>query len=217
MRDFFPWAKWELRLQEFVRQGKNSTQAAAIITRESGIPVSSSACIAKAHGLGTPFPGQKDKWTEERIEILRRMWNAGDSAGDIARVLGRVSRNSVIGKVHRLKLAGRKLKQPAEAKKRSDIRALANERRRAAALRMANAQAIASPRIPFKPAKEPPMPISVSIWDHKEGQCRWPNDGSVLEGTFLYCGAKVLDGCSYCMTHWLRSKGNGTPRERAAA
>ncbi|MDP9195903.1 MAG: GcrA family cell cycle regulator [Pseudomonadota bacterium] len=46
-------------------------------------------------------------WTEERIKTLRDLWARGCSASDIARTLGKVSRNAVIGKAHRLGLSGR--------------------------------------------------------------------------------------------------------------
>ncbi|HLI10567.1 MAG TPA: GcrA family cell cycle regulator [Alphaproteobacteria bacterium] len=46
-------------------------------------------------------------WTEERIAILRRLWAQGLSASQIAEQLGSVTRNAVIGKAHRLGLAGR--------------------------------------------------------------------------------------------------------------
>lgn len=46
-------------------------------------------------------------WTDERVELLRKLWNDGLSASQIAAQLGGVSRNAVIGKVHRLKLSGR--------------------------------------------------------------------------------------------------------------
>src|SRR3954470_5061502 len=46
-------------------------------------------------------------WTDERVEQLKSLWNDGLSASQIARVLGSVTRNAVIGKVHRLGLAGR--------------------------------------------------------------------------------------------------------------
>jgi len=46
-------------------------------------------------------------WTEERIETLRRMWEAGQTASQIAEELGGVSRNAVIGKAHRLNLQSR--------------------------------------------------------------------------------------------------------------
>ena len=46
-------------------------------------------------------------WTEERVEQLKQLWTEGLSASQIARVLGGVTRNAVIGKVHRLGLSGR--------------------------------------------------------------------------------------------------------------
>src|SRR6202044_3882368 len=46
-------------------------------------------------------------WTDERVEQLKSLWTEGLSASQIARVLGGVTRNAVIGKVHRLGLAGR--------------------------------------------------------------------------------------------------------------
>ena len=46
-------------------------------------------------------------WTDERVELLRKLWAEGLSASQIAAQLGGVSRNAVIGKVHRLKLSGR--------------------------------------------------------------------------------------------------------------
>ncbi|GGD38833.1 GcrA family cell cycle regulator [Sinisalibacter lacisalsi] len=46
-------------------------------------------------------------WTEERVETLKRMWTEGQSASQIAKELGGVTRNAVIGKVHRLGLSNR--------------------------------------------------------------------------------------------------------------
>ncbi|WP_128254420.1 GcrA family cell cycle regulator [Falsirhodobacter deserti] len=46
-------------------------------------------------------------WTDERVETLKRMWTEGQSASQIAKVLGGVTRNAVIGKVHRLGLSNR--------------------------------------------------------------------------------------------------------------
>ena len=46
-------------------------------------------------------------WTDERVELLRKLWADGLSASQIAAQMGGVSRNAVIGKVHRLKLSGR--------------------------------------------------------------------------------------------------------------
>ncbi len=46
-------------------------------------------------------------WTEERVELLKKLWTEGLSASQIARQMGGVTRNAVIGKVHRLGLSGR--------------------------------------------------------------------------------------------------------------
>ena len=46
-------------------------------------------------------------WTDERVEILKKMWGDGQSASQIAKELGGVTRNAVIGKVHRLGLSNR--------------------------------------------------------------------------------------------------------------
>jgi GcrA cell cycle regulator len=54
-------------------------------------------------------------WTDERVELLKKMWNEGHSASQIAKELGGVTRNAVIGKVHRLGLSNRTTPE-AEAK-----------------------------------------------------------------------------------------------------
>ncbi|WP_121630461.1 GcrA family cell cycle regulator [Tropicibacter alexandrii] len=56
-------------------------------------------------------------WTDERVELLKKMWGEGQSASQIAKELGGVTRNAVIGKVHRLGLSNRAGAAPApEAK-----------------------------------------------------------------------------------------------------
>src|SRR3712207_7312197 len=58
-------------------------------------------------------------WTDERVELLKKLWTDGLSASQIAAELGNVTRNAVIGKVHRLGLSGRaKDKVPAAAAQR---------------------------------------------------------------------------------------------------
>ena len=54
-------------------------------------------------GLG----GKAVGWTDERVELLKKLWQDGLSASQIAKQLGGVTRNAVIGKVHRLGLSGR--------------------------------------------------------------------------------------------------------------
>ena len=54
-------------------------------------------------------------WTDERVETLKKMWSEGQSASQIAKELGGVTRNAVIGKVHRLGLSNRAGAAPAAA------------------------------------------------------------------------------------------------------
>ena len=56
-------------------------------------------------------------WTDERVELLKKMWGEGQSASQIAKELGGVTRNAVIGKVHRLGLSNRAGSGPASAAK----------------------------------------------------------------------------------------------------
>src|SRR4051812_7734622 len=51
--------------------------------------------------------GEVMGWTDERVELLKKLWQDGLSASQIAKQLGGVTRNAVIGKVHRLGLSGR--------------------------------------------------------------------------------------------------------------
>jgi GcrA cell cycle regulator len=56
-------------------------------------------------------------WTDERVELLKKMWAEGQSASQIAKELGGVTRNAVIGKVHRLGLSNRSTTAPASTAK----------------------------------------------------------------------------------------------------
>ena len=57
-------------------------------------------------------------WTDERVELLKKLWADGLSASQIAGELGGITRNAVIGKVHRLGLSGR-AKAPSSATPRA--------------------------------------------------------------------------------------------------
>ncbi|UYY59895.1 GcrA family cell cycle regulator [Sphingomonas sp. S2-65] len=85
-------------------------------------------------------------WTEERIDALKKMWDNGSTATQIAEELGGVSRNAVIGKAHRLGLQSR----PSPVKQ--------NEAKAAAALIALTAAAAAAPEPAAVPAPPPPPP-----------------------------------------------------------
>jgi GcrA cell cycle regulator len=67
-------------------------------------------------------------WTDERVEQLKQLWAEGLSASQIARQLGGVTRNAVIGKVHRLGLAGRATPARAERPRMQTVRRVARPR-----------------------------------------------------------------------------------------
>ena len=62
-------------------------------------------------------------WTDERVELLKKLWSDGLSASQIAAELGGVTRNAVIGKVHRLGLSGRAKSANAGAPRQRKTRA----------------------------------------------------------------------------------------------
>ncbi|MCX7644050.1 MAG: GcrA cell cycle regulator [Rhodobacteraceae bacterium] len=59
-------------------------------------------------------------WTDERVELLKKMWSEGQSASQIAKELGGVTRNAVIGKVHRLGLSNRAGAPPGTPEREPD-------------------------------------------------------------------------------------------------
>ena len=79
-------------------------------------------------------------WTDERIDTLKTMWEAGQTASQIAEALGGVSRNAVIGKAHRLGLQSR----PSPVVSKEEARAQA-------AAAAAAAQGAASPDVAAEP------------------------------------------------------------------
>lgn len=94
-------------------------------------------------------------WTDERVETLTRMWGEGQSASQIAKELGGVTRNAVIGKVHRLGLSNRNTEEPAAAAAPAAVAPPAPE---AAPPAPEAPKAAAKPRAAAKPAAPKPAP-----------------------------------------------------------
>ncbi|MDX5356921.1 MAG: GcrA cell cycle regulator [Rhodobacterales bacterium] len=97
-------------------------------------------------------------WTDERVETLKRMWTEGQSASQIAKELGGVTRNAVIGKVHRLGLSNRAPGAGAETEAETEAPAapVADPPREAAAPEPAPAAAAAQPVREPEPARAAP-------------------------------------------------------------
>ncbi len=148
-------------------------------------------------------------WTNERVELLRRLWLEGLSASQIANELANgITRNAVIGKVHRLGLSGRvKASMPAMPRPRGKPLRPATPRHSIPAVRGNTALAIKAAAMEApepQPLEDVVIPISerVTIMDLKEAMCRWPL-GDPTSAEFRFCGAKkpVSATGPYCAYH----------------
>jgi len=131
-------------------------------------------------------------WTDERVSTLKKLWGEGKTAAEIAKELGGVTRNAVIGKAHRLKLSNRA--SPIQPSKK-----------------------IAKPKV-VKSDKKVPAPANVNVAPKKQvlesdknrkripltdlgaNQCRWPI-GDPQHADFGFCGDEMIAGIPYCMEH----------------
>ena len=128
-------------------------------------------------------------WSDDRVEQLKSLWTEGLSASQIARALGGVTRNAVIGKVHRLGLAGRA--SPSRS-----------ERPRVA---MSPKPASMRSHVPAAPVvEEDPLQLEdgnfATVLTISDRMCRWPiGDPSATE--FHFCGRAPKSGSPYCEAH----------------
>ncbi|AWN50185.1 GcrA cell cycle regulator [Methylobacterium terrae] len=144
-------------------------------------------------------------WTKERVELLKRLWSDGRSASQIAAEIGGVSRNAVIGKIHRLGLAGRVLKANGAAP------AGGRRPRAETDAPLAETPSVLAPAPPalalIKPHAATPsasvaLPESarVTIMELREFMCRWPM-GDPSTPDFRFCGDRAISGLPYCTHH----------------
>ncbi|MGX8010225.1 GcrA family cell cycle regulator [Mesorhizobium sp. ORM8.1] len=157
-------------------------------------------------------------WTDERVELLRKLWSEGLSASQIAAQLGGVSRNAVIGKVHRLKLSGRGRATAAPARQKKTVQGASMQKsvaRAASASRHGHVTASvgatalqiqfdAEPvaRHYIRPVENVVVPISrnLQLVELSERTCKWPN-GDPLSEDFSFCGNESAETGPYCKYH----------------
>ena len=137
-------------------------------------------------------------WTDERVGALKKLWLEGQSASQIAKQLGGgVTRNAVIGKVHRLGLSGRAApSQPARATFRP-----ARPRPQVSAPSAPRRIEAAQPR----PAAPPPSPVldmpgTATVLTLGAHMCKWPI-GDPTSDEFSFCGRRSDEGTPYCIEH----------------
>ena len=144
-------------------------------------------------------------WTDERVELLKKLWADGLSASQIAAELGGITRNAVIGKVHRLGLSGR-AKSPSSVSPRPRKTRAHPHMLRAARPVMRGNTALA-PVYDYDVDAEPehidnfiPIGQRRSILELTEETCRWPiGDPGSIE--FFFCGGQTGTGAPYCTFH----------------
>jgi GcrA cell cycle regulator len=141
-------------------------------------------------------------WTDAAVKKLMALWSDGLSASECGKRIG-VSRNSVIGKVHRLGLSG-KYRRPRKRAPR--MRARPNVKKRSPPV---GANFLTSPpempkmRPDLCKSYAPPLPEeprrgNFDLLELKLGQCRYPEGSAV---PFRFCGAPIADGYPYCLEH----------------
>jgi GcrA cell cycle regulator len=172
-------------------------------------------------------------WTDERVERLKKLWADGLSASQIAAQLGGVSRNAVIGKVHRLNLPGR-AKSGGQASVRTK-RTTAAPRAPNYAGRTASTQTtrpvgrssggaalkqdldvVAAEEIDTRPMDDVVVPISrrLTLVELSERTCKWPVGDPLQEG-FHFCGNDSGDASPYCGYHAKMAFQPSSERKRA--
>lgn len=141
-------------------------------------------------------------WTDEVVEELKKMWDRGMTTGQIAKALN-VTKNSIIGKVHRLCLTARPspIKKNPRAGKEKKVK-----KEQAATIEKNVKKATETPSKPAKETKakstntETTHQCNVPLVKLDNHSCRWPM-GDPRDDDFCFCGKKIRTGQTYCEEH----------------
>jgi GcrA cell cycle regulator len=148
-------------------------------------------------------------WTDERVELLKKLWSDGLSASQIAGELGGITRNAVIGKVHRLGLSGRAKAPSSSAPRQRKARPPSHLLRMARPAMRGNTalarHALAVYELEPEAEQQPieniiPIGQRCSLLELTDATCRWPiGDPGTAE--FFFCGGKPIGELPYCAYH----------------
>ena len=148
-------------------------------------------------------------WTDDRVELLKKLWAEGHSASQIAAELGGITRNAVIGKVHRLGLSGRAKAPSSAAPRQRKPRAPTHVFRTMRAAMRGNTaiatQALSAYEVELEPEPELveniiPIGQRCSLLELNDEKCHWPI-GDPGQSDFFFCGGKTVTGLPYCGYH----------------
>ena len=133
-------------------------------------------------------------WTEEKVEKLRELWGKGNTASQIAEIIGGITRNAVIGKAHRLNLSA-KIKGRSFSKNKNHNKLNSQESENQGRGRKNKFKSLL-----IEKDFEPENPKNLEQLD--ENSCKWPI-GHPDESSFYFCGRSSLKDFSYCKLHIL--------------
>ena len=133
-------------------------------------------------------------WTEENVEKLKELWGKGNTASQIAEIIGGISRNAVIGKAHRLNLSA-KIKTRSNSSHQKNGKSKEQESNFNSRSRRNRFKSLI-----IEKNFEPENPKQLEELDEKV--CKWPF-GHPNESSFYFCGRKSLKDFSYCKLHLL--------------
>ena len=131
-------------------------------------------------------------WTDDRVELLKKLWGEGQSASQIAKELGGVTRNAVIGKAHRLNLQSRAISRKGTSKTKPEIAAPVKGEKLSRKARFRS--------LLLDKNFEPENPKKLE--ELTDETCRWPI-GHPYEKEFYFCGRKSIEKFPYCKLHIL--------------
>ena len=133
-------------------------------------------------------------WTEEKVAKLKELWGKGNTASQIAEIIGGISRNAVIGKAHRLNLSA-KIKTRTATSNQNFENNLDNKNNKVKRGRRSKFKSLI-----IEKDFEPENPKQLEELD--ENSCKWPI-GPPNEKSFYFCGRSSLKDFSYCKLHLL--------------
>ncbi len=134
-------------------------------------------------------------WTDEKVAKLKELWGKGNTASQIAEIIGGLSRNAVIGKAHRLNLSAKIKTRAATSSQNFDNSSIEKNIQVTKKGRKSKFKSLIIDK-----DFEPENPKSLEELD--ENSCKWPI-GHPDEKSFYFCGRSSLKDFSYCKLHLL--------------